>query len=162
MLGDWLGSLDWLELGKSFGNGIGFYYWKVLGTTLGYQDGLSFGTYDDTVLIYSEDSTELITEGNLEGLLLGDWLGYLDGLDLGTDDGNALWFWDGKPLGTSLGALGVLPLVIYGGTELGRSEGSTEGTEYSNLEGMFIGAWQHLEIWMESQLVHMIVQCYYI
>ena len=44
---------------------------KPIRTTLGALDGLSIGTYDGTVLIYLELSTEGNVEGNLEGLLLG-------------------------------------------------------------------------------------------
>ena len=59
-------------------------------------------------------------------MLIGDWLGYLDVLDIGTDDGNALWFWDGKQLGTTLRALDGLSLGKYDETVLKSLEGSTE------------------------------------
>ena len=43
----------------------------MLVPTLGDLDGISLGTYDGTVLIYLEVSTEFIAEGSFEGLFLG-------------------------------------------------------------------------------------------
>ena len=43
----------------------------MLGTTLGAICGLSLVTYDGTVIRYLEGSTEVIVEGNFEGLLKG-------------------------------------------------------------------------------------------
>ena len=60
--------------------------------------------------------------------MLGSWLVDLDAIELGIDDSNALWFWDDKPLGKTIGALDGFPLGTYDGTELGCSEVSTEGT----------------------------------
>ena len=88
MLGDWLGSLDGIEFVIDVGNDLVFYNGKVIETILGDLDGLSFGTYDGTVLRSLEGSNEGITEGKLEGLLIGALLGYLDGIEIGTDDGN--------------------------------------------------------------------------
>ena len=56
----------------------------MLGTALGALYGLSFGTYDGTVIIYLKFSIEGIAEGNFEGLVS------LDGIELGTDDANVL------------------------------------------------------------------------
>ena len=121
----WLGYIYGLELGISVGNELGLSDGRVLGTTLGSLDGLSLGTYDGTVLSFLELSNEVIVEVNLEGLLLCDWLGFLGGLKIGIDDDNALWLWDGEPLGTTLVDLYGLSLGTYGGTELGCSEDST-------------------------------------
>ena len=38
--------------------------------SLGPLDGFTLGTYDDTELVSLEVSTEVIAEGNLEGLLM--------------------------------------------------------------------------------------------
>ena len=40
-------------------------------TTLGAMDGLSLGTYDGTVIRYSESLTEVTVEGNIDGSLIG-------------------------------------------------------------------------------------------
>ena len=51
--------------------------WQPLGfvarilTTLGAMDGLSLGTYDGTVIRYSESLTEVTVEGNIDGSLIG-------------------------------------------------------------------------------------------
>ena len=84
--------------------------------------------------------------------------GSLNGIYLGTDYGNATLFCDGKPLGTTLGYLYGLPLVTHDGIEIGLSEGSTEETAYGDLEGMFLGALQHLDLWIGSHLVHIMLQ----
>ena len=65
MIGDWLGSLDRIEIGKNSCNEIVISDGKLFGTTLRYLDGLSFGTYDGTVLRSLEGSTEGMAEGNL-------------------------------------------------------------------------------------------------
>ena len=92
-------------------------------------------------------------------MLQVDWLVFLDGLDLGTDDGNLLWLWDGKPIGTTLGSMDGFPYGKYDGADLGWSEGSTGLTSYGDIEGMFIGAWQHLDLWMWYHLLYIMVQC---
>ena len=69
--------------------------------------------------------------------MLGELIGSLDVLELGVDDSNALWFWDGKSIGTTLGDLNGLPLDTYNGIEIGLSEGSTEQTAYGDLRVYF-------------------------
>ena len=73
--------------------------------SLGDLYGFTFCTYDVTDIGSPEISTQLITGGNLEGLLLGGLLGYLDGLDLGTNVCNELVFSDDTLLGITLGYL---------------------------------------------------------
>ena len=50
------------------GNELGSVNGKVLGTTLGALYGISLGTYDGTVQIFLELSTEGIAEKQLSGL----------------------------------------------------------------------------------------------
>ena len=62
----------------------------MLGTTLGDLYGISFSTYNGKVPRSIKGSTEVIAEGNFEGLLIGALLVSLGVLYLGTDDGNEL------------------------------------------------------------------------
>ena len=88
------------------------------------------------------------------------------------------------PTCCSFGALDIFTLGTYDGTDLGSPEGSTEVTTGGNLEGLLIGDWigyidgielvtdvgneinylmrkclsQHLDLWIGSHLVHMMVQ----
>ena len=71
----------------------------------GALDRFILGTYDDTKLVSLEGSTEVIAEGNLEGLLLGAWLGSVVGLVIGFNKGTVLGYWYSKVLGTIIGAL---------------------------------------------------------
>ena len=67
--------------------------------------GSTLVAYDDTELVSLEVSTELITEGKFEGLLLGDWLVSVVGLVIGFNKGTVLGSWYQKVLGTTLGDL---------------------------------------------------------
>ena len=73
MIGDWIGSLDGLEIGTNVGNELGLSDGKVIGTTIGALDGFPLSTYDGKELLWSEGSTEGTADGNLEGMLPGHW-----------------------------------------------------------------------------------------
>ena len=61
-------------------------------------------------------------------------------IDLGTNECIELCFWDGKILGTTLGAPDVFLLGTHDGEELGWLSGSTDGVAYGKLEGLLLGA----------------------
>ena len=65
-----------IDLGNNEGTEIGFWYGKVLVTTLGAMDRFSMGTYYGTEL----GSTDGTADGRFEVLLLCVPLGSLDGL----------------------------------------------------------------------------------
>ena len=71
--------------------------------SIGALYGLIIGTYDVTELGTLEVSTEVTTDGNLEGLFLRGWLVSIYGRDIGTNVGNELGLSDWKVLGRILG-----------------------------------------------------------
>ena len=58
---------------------------EVLGTIIGYLDGIPLVTYDRIEIDPEELSTDGIADGNLGGLLLSYRLVSVDGIPLGTN-----------------------------------------------------------------------------
>ena len=89
-LGDWLGSLDVIELGTNVDKELGLSDGKVLGTTLENGDRIILVIDIGTELGYLNVSFDGSNDGKLEGLLIGYPLGYTDGKVLGSDEGMKL------------------------------------------------------------------------
>ena len=77
----------------------------MIGTTLGFDEGPTLVTYDDTELGSLEGFTDETSHGKFEGLLLGARIGLFNRLKLGTYKVTEICFWDGQLLGTTLGAI---------------------------------------------------------
>ena len=80
-------------------------YIVLICCSLEYLDGFTLCTYYDTKLLSLEGLTEIIADGNFEGLLLGDWLVSVVGLVIGFNKGAVIGSWYGKVLVTTLGDL---------------------------------------------------------
>ena len=74
----------------------------MLGTIIGYLDGIPLVTYDRIEIDPEELSTDGISDGNLGGLLLSYRHVSVYGNPLGTNLDTKLWLWYGEMLGTTL------------------------------------------------------------
>ena len=111
----------------------------MLGTIIGNVYGIKLGHDVVKELDSLDQCFDGSNDGSFEWLFLEDSLVSTDGKVLGSDEGISLSPTDGKVLGTIPGNVYGITLGIDFESELGYLDGSFDGFNVDNLEGLFLG-----------------------